>query len=151
MSDPAELLLSRLEAVRQTGPGRWLTRCPSHEDRRPSLSVREVDDGRVLVYCFAGCGAADVVAAVGLDLCDLFPPSKAWRPGNGGPRETAGRRASRIPAADALRVLEQESIVVEIIAADLAAGNRLDEAGVEALETAGARISQVQRAWAMSR
>ncbi len=70
MTAPVERLLARLEAVRRTGPDRWLARCPAHEDRRPSLSIREGDDGRVLIYDFAGCGAADVVAALGLDLAD---------------------------------------------------------------------------------
>lgn len=71
---PAERLLERLEAVRETGPGRWLARCPSHEDGRPSLSIREGDDGRVLAHCFAGCPVEEIVSAVGLELSDLFPP-----------------------------------------------------------------------------
>jgi hypothetical protein len=29
-------------------------------------------DGRVLLHCFAGCSAGDVVAAAGLSLADLF-------------------------------------------------------------------------------
>lgn len=66
-----EILLDRLEAVRDNGRGRWMARCPAHDDRSPSLSIRETDD-RILVHCHAGCGAADVVAAVGLELRDLF-------------------------------------------------------------------------------
>ncbi len=66
-----ELLLPRLESVRQTGPNRWIARCPGHEDHSPSLSIREVDD-RVLVHCFAGCSAADVMVGVGLGLSDLY-------------------------------------------------------------------------------
>ena len=46
--------------------------CPSHNDTRPSLSVGEGDDGRALVYCHAGCAVADVVAALDLDMGDLF-------------------------------------------------------------------------------
>lgn len=70
---PAELLLSRLSGVRQTGPGKWMAHCPAHEDRSPSLSIRETDDGIVLINCFGGCGAVDVVEAVGLSLAELFP------------------------------------------------------------------------------
>lgn len=69
----AQALLDRLERVRATGPGRWIARCAGHEDRSPSLSVRELEDGRVLLRCHAGCATADVLAAVGLDWDALFP------------------------------------------------------------------------------
>ena len=48
-------------------------RCPSHDDRLPSLTVRECPDGRVLLHCFAGCSAAEVIGAVGMSMEDLFP------------------------------------------------------------------------------
>ena len=64
-------LLSRLEGLRQTRPNKWIARCPAHDDRSPSLSVREIDD-RILIHCFAGCAASDVLSAVGLQLSDLF-------------------------------------------------------------------------------
>lgn len=57
----AGALLARLDAVKPTGPGRWLARCPAHEDRSPSLSIRELDDGRTFVHCFAGCYALEVL------------------------------------------------------------------------------------------
>ena len=56
----AEILLSKLDKVKRTGAGRWLACCPAHADKGPSLSLRETDDGRVLVYCFAGCSAVDI-------------------------------------------------------------------------------------------
>ena len=43
----ADVLLSILEGVKRTGPGRWMARCPAHGDKSPSLSIRELDDGRV--------------------------------------------------------------------------------------------------------
>jgi putative DNA primase/helicase len=48
--------------------GRWhghygTARCPAHDDRTPSLSVRETSDGKVLVRCFAGCRQDDVIEA----------------------------------------------------------------------------------------
>ena len=64
-------VLDRLERARRSGNG-WVARCPAHEDRSPSLSVREGADGRVLVYCHAGCRTDDVVAAIGLSMRDLF-------------------------------------------------------------------------------
>ncbi|MFB1490777.1 MULTISPECIES: hypothetical protein [unclassified Thiocapsa] len=65
-------LLSRLDGVRSTGPGKWITRCPAHEDRGPSLSIRDTGE-RILIYCFAGCEADDVLAAVGLGWKDIYP------------------------------------------------------------------------------
>ncbi len=41
-----------------------MARCPAHDDRDPSLSIREGSDGRVLVKCFAGCGQNQVIAAL---------------------------------------------------------------------------------------
>lgn len=70
---PVERLLNRLEGVRATGRDRWLARCPAHDDRSPSLSIRETGDGTVLVHDFAGCSATDILAAVDLTLGDLFP------------------------------------------------------------------------------
>lgn len=69
---PVDRLLSRLEGVRGRPP-KCSAKCPSHEDGSPSLSITSLDDGRVLIHCFAGCSAADVLAAVGLTLGDLFP------------------------------------------------------------------------------
>ena len=39
-----------------------MARCPVHDDRTPSLSIRDADDGRLLVHCHAGCDQAHVIA-----------------------------------------------------------------------------------------
>jgi hypothetical protein len=49
--------------ARPTGRG-WMARCPAHRDRTPSLSIREADDGRLLLKCFAGCSWADLRQAL---------------------------------------------------------------------------------------
>lgn len=73
-----DAFLEELEKVRRNGRG-WTARCPAHEDKSPSLSVREGDDGRILVRCFAGCTVDKVCAALGLRLSDLFPgPPIDW-------------------------------------------------------------------------
>lgn len=74
MSDrPLDRVLSRLEGVQPSGRG-FVARCPAHDDRNPSLSVAEGDDGRVLLNCHARCSPEDVVAALDLTLADLFEP-----------------------------------------------------------------------------
>ena len=66
-----ERFLNRLEGVKSTGDEQWQARCPAHDDKRPSLSVTANDD-RILIHCFAGCGAEEILANVDLSLSDLF-------------------------------------------------------------------------------
>jgi len=65
-------------AARECNPQRngdgWTAKCPAHDDRRPSLSIAEGDDGRALVHCHAGCAVEAVCAAVGLQMKDLMVP-----------------------------------------------------------------------------
>ena len=68
-------VLDRLQKVRRKGEGQYMACCPAHDDKSPSLSVAESQDGRVLIKCFGGCGALDVITAIGLDWDDLFPES----------------------------------------------------------------------------
>jgi hypothetical protein len=97
----AEALLSRLDGVRKSGAGRWVARCPAHEDRSPSLSIGEGTDGRLLMRCFAGCEVAEVVGAIGLDLSDLFPPRDGF---NDSMRRSPDRRP--FDGGDALRLID---------------------------------------------
>ena len=127
----ADLLLSHLEKVKLTGKSRWQARCPAHADKAPSLSIREMDDGRVLVHCFAGCSVHEIVQAVGLELSDLFPP-----------RTTSNEKGERRPfsAADALRAVGFEALVVCAASAALASGEALSRSDHERLLQAGERI-----------
>jgi putative DNA primase/helicase len=76
---PMERVTGALEAAGCRTARAW--RCPAHDDRTPSLSVKEGDD-RVLLYCHAGCSPEDVVGALGLEMRDLFagdaPKSSDW-------------------------------------------------------------------------
>ncbi len=131
-------LLSRLDKPRQTGPGRWITRCPAHADKSPSLSIRELEDGRVLVHCFTGCSTADVLAAVGLEFTDLYPERL---PAN--PYAKSERRP--FPAADVLRALRFESTVVACAAGTLQRGIPLGDDDLERLALAQQRIEAAAR------
>lgn len=49
--------------------GRWygaygVAKCPTHDDIQPSLSVKDGDNGDVVLTCFAGCDWRDVKAAL---------------------------------------------------------------------------------------
>ena len=68
---PLEKILDKLDGIRESN-GSWKALCPAHEDREPSLSVTEGDDGRALLKCFAGCDTENIVGALGLEMKDLF-------------------------------------------------------------------------------
>ena len=70
---PISKLLSRLDKVKAKGADKWEACCPAHQDKNPSLSIKECEDGTVLLKCWAGCSTTDVTAAIGLELKDLFP------------------------------------------------------------------------------
>jgi|GEM_PF-327565 len=132
---PADALLPRLESVRETGPGQWLARCPAHDDDSPSLSIRQTDD-RLLLYCFAGCPASDVVAAVGLSLAELFdrPLEHQRRPMRNRERQRHGQ------ALDALRAIRHESLIVLVAAHRMAGGFGIGGDDLDRLHTAHQRI-----------
>ncbi|QXP90021.1 DNA primase [Methylococcus capsulatus] len=117
-SQPVGELLARLDAVRRTGDGRWLARCPAHADRSPSLSIKLADDGRILVHDFAGCPVEDVLAAVGLEVKDLFPPRdpppEGFRPRHGIPEHRA---------RDLIRLAAREAGIASIVIQDILSGN----------------------------
>jgi len=76
--------------------GRWtaiggMCRCPAHDDRTPSLSVRP-GRTRLLLHCFAGCTAADILKALEAD--DLLEPGAAAMEGLGCSRRDNGSRAT---------------------------------------------------------
>jgi hypothetical protein len=67
-----DVILERLPGAKQTGPERWIAKCPAHNDSSPSLSIRATQDGRVLLHCFAGCEVQDVLHAMILTYSALF-------------------------------------------------------------------------------
>lgn len=83
MMSPVDRVLSKLDHVKSAGQSKWKARCPAHDDYDPSLSVRQIPDGTVLLHCFAGCSTAEVLEAVKLQIRDLFPPlsGRKVRPG----------------------------------------------------------------------
>lgn len=125
------LILNLLEGVRQTGPHSWIARCPAHDDKSPSLSLREHDDGRWLMHCFAGCDAIDICGAIGIELADLFPDRLYHK---------AKPAPMRMSASDAFKCLAREAGVVAIAAADIAEGRPLDDRDSRRVVEAAGRI-----------
>ena len=59
------------KTVKQTGQDSFIAQCPAHDDGKPSLSIRK-GRGQVLTFCFAGCTANAIVAALNMRIEDLF-------------------------------------------------------------------------------
>jgi hypothetical protein len=121
MTRPVERLLAGLPNARPTGPGRWLAACPGplhrRGDRNRSLSLGETAEGVVLLHCFAGCEPGEILAVLGLDLRDLYPP-QLDEPGTPGGRP----KVPPIPWRDVFLALETDLTVCQLAFSDLAAG-----------------------------
>ena len=131
----ADMLLARLDKVKSTGPGRWIARCPAHEDRSPSLSIREIDDGRILVHDFAGCDVESVVAAVGLTLEALMPPRAI-------DNHVKRERRPFFPS-DVFEIALREITIAAVTACDLHKNRTVDEVDYQRLLTACGRLNDI--------
>ena len=129
-----DCLLQRLENVRKSGDG-FSCRCPAHADRSNSLSIHERDDGTILIHCFAGCSVHEIVAAVGMELADLFPPRPADPSRYGKPSRNP------FPAISGLKALAFDALFVCQCAVTLRHGAVLAEADTERLLQATERIN----------
>lgn len=125
---PADKLLPRLGKVRQVKPRQWEARCPAHDDKTPSLRIKEAEDGKLLLKCWANCTADEIVEAVGLEMRDLFPEDHQ-RPARRGPNRAA---------------VDHERHIVAIGLSLLAQGGKLPPSDLERLEVARRRLAQLE-------
>lgn len=127
----ADKLLSRLHRVKKTGPGKWMASCPTREDRSPSLAIRELDDGTVLLHDFGGDDVEAILGAVGLSFDDLYPD----KPGH-------FAKPTRRPfnASDVLSLVAHESTVAVVVISDVVNGVPVGDADFERLLMAGQRL-----------
>jgi hypothetical protein len=66
-----EDVLDRLNVASRNGQ-KAMCFCPAHDDRNnPSLSLK-AENGKLLLYCFAGCPPEDILSKIGLGMKDLF-------------------------------------------------------------------------------
>lgn len=76
----ASKFIDRLENLKSVGENRWRARCPCHQGQSRSLSIK-VDSDRLLIKCFSGCSALEIIHSVGLEMSDLFArPTKHVTP-----------------------------------------------------------------------
>ena len=120
-----ESLLSRVKGVKKTSATTWMCKCPSHNDRLPSLSVRLAEDGLVLINCFGGCSPSDILAAVGLEMTDLWevPLSHTSKPLKG----------PKVFARDVLKLMRTELMLFVMASFTLKKGKALEQVDQERL------------------
>jgi hypothetical protein len=73
---PLQVVLDAITTRTGTGQlqnNQWRLHCPAHPDRKSSLGITETPAGHVLIFCQAGCRTEDVLAAVDLQMRDLYP------------------------------------------------------------------------------
>jgi len=97
------------------------------------LSVREKDDGRILIRCFAGCEAQAIVESLGLTFSDLYPDKPISH------RERGVRHNPR----DLLQLVRREVNIVVLAAEDLKNGKPLSDDDHSRLLAAVGRIAVV--------
>ncbi|SFF19639.1 phage/plasmid primase, P4 family [Nitrosomonas sp. Nm166] len=123
-------LLNQLHKVKQTGRDQYIAICPSHADKHPSLAIRQPDDSKILIKCFAGCSAHEIVSAVGLSLSDLFPKESTY----------SSPIKNPFPAASVLRCIQTEALIVVTAACNIANGVTLSNEDLQRLVLAASRI-----------
>ena len=129
-----ENLLSRLKTAKKTGTDRWMARCPAHDDRTSSLSIKSIEDGKILCHCHAGCNIEQVLNSIGLRVCDLFKNRLA---------DSKGQRPHLL-ATEALSIISHEAMVVAMCGSRLMEG-LLTDADRNRLFLAVSRINEALR------
>lgn len=129
-------VIARLDKVRPTTRGRWVARCPAHDDGHPSLLVSEGEGGKVGMHCFAGCDIYSIVSAIGFEVSDLYPERLAYSKPN--------RRPWR--AADLIHLLDREMLVMALVTCDKVCNGTVSGADAQRLLEARMRIAAIVEA-----
>jgi hypothetical protein len=133
---PIDTVLGRLNNPKPTGRDRWRSICPSCGGSNASaFSVGIRIDDAVLLKCHKGCDIGQVLAAMCLEMADLYPRSDG--PGGGSPPL---RRRAMMSARQAIDLIEFECLLVWTAAFNLANGHALTADDLSRLAVAGRRV-----------
>ncbi len=108
--------MNHFDGVRETGSGQYSCRCPSHEDKSASLGIKEGDEGRILLNCFAGCDVKSILNSVGLDWKDILPNNQLYQ----------AEKHSFNPFA-VLKMIRDEVLLIGLASVDIRAGKPLND------------------------
>lgn len=129
-------ILERLKKVRPSGNNSWRACCPAHDGNNPTaLVIKEEPDGRILMHCFQGCSAVDIMEKIGLDISELFPERI-------GGVEGKKPVARKFYASDILSAIRFEFQIVTLAAFELSKGRKLSEKDLNRLKLSMERINE---------
>lgn len=129
---PIDKLLPLLSKLKKRGHDRWIACCPAHDDKSPSLTIRELENNSLLIHCFSGCDVGMVLDAIGLSISDLFVnDSKQNKP-----------IKTPFPAQDILSALLFEAQIIELAASDIISGKEISKNDYIRISVARDRIEQ---------
>lgn len=123
--------LSRLRAVKRTGHGKWIASCPTREDKNPSMSIRLLNDGRILIHDFGGSNTEEILNAMDLSFSDLYPE----------PLFHHSKKTSPFSGHEVLLILKSEIRIVYLFAKDVANGKALMKSELERLLKSISRLN----------
>jgi hypothetical protein len=92
-----EQVIDRLASLGCNPKGRngtWRALCPAHSDRKPSLSIAQGDDGKILLHCHAGCDPQTVLERLQLPWRALFPDGGQHRNGSDQDQRRQGKKVN---------------------------------------------------------
>jgi hypothetical protein len=124
--------VSRLSKAKRTGKDSWIACCPAHDDKSPSMTVREAEDGKLLIHCFAECSVENIIGALGLGFDDIMPDRVS----------DEYRKARKIPfsPSDVLACIKSDSMIIYLAMCDLDKGIELSKERIINLKKAAGRI-----------
>mgnify|MGYP001140728273 CR=1 FL=1 len=135
--------LARLDGVKKTGAGKWVAKCPTRQERTASLSIKQTEDGRVLLHDFGGDDAASILSALGISWVQLIPPHLRRDKQAHTPAERQGHDAQA-----ALNAIHTAATITRICANRMADGQPLADADRHALRQA---VNTIDRAYQAAR
>jgi hypothetical protein len=101
------------------------------------LSIRETDEGSVLIYCFGGCSINSIVDSIGLDIAELYPP-----------RKKSGKEPKKISklfsSTQALQLLSKDSLLIILLGVDVIKGNPISQYDLDSCMKAVCNIVNIR-------
>jgi len=139
-------ILVRLDKVRRVKNGRYVACCPVHDDKKPSLSITETSDDKIIMHCF-GCGAngLEVCNALAVDVSCLFPDdTKNYHKNDDNVRNRDPM--SQFVAEQVVLNIQDDVLFVAFLARDLASGASICESDIERLKnTANTLLTNMKK------